>query len=452
LEEIFMKLIIQGGTPLCGSVRVSGAKNSSLVLMAASAISGEEVYLDNVPRIADVKTQIEIVRALGGQASWVDSNTLHLKWDRPLGSDIPYELAKKLRASNLFLGVMAARKEPIRIPLPGGCNIGSRPMDLHLKGLSMLGFDVSLEHGYIDARPKKLEGCRVYLDFPSVGATENIMMAAVGTPGTTVIENAAKEPEIVDLANFLNTMGGKVRGAGTDLIIIDGVDEFNGTRFSVIPDRIEAGTYMVAAGITGGEVTVENVIVKHLQPVIAKLCDVGLSVKANEDKITVKRTGGLTATDIKTLPYPGFPTDLQSPMMVLLAQAKGTSTIVENVFENRFQVADELKRMGAKIQVKGHAAIIEGGERLSGAQVKASDLRAGASLLLAGMAAQGETQICCAELITRGYEKVVGKFSSLGAQISGLSEEEDGLELRTSLVAPENENTTAENASSEMSR
>jgi UDP-N-acetylglucosamine 1-carboxyvinyltransferase len=447
-----MKLIIQGGTPLCGSVRVSGAKNSSLVLMAASAISGEEVYLDNVPRIADVKTQIEIVRALGGQASWVDSNTLHLKWDRPLGSDIPYELAKKLRASNLFLGVMAARKEPIRIPLPGGCNIGSRPMDLHLKGLSMLGFDVSLEHGYIDARPKKLEGCRVYLDFPSVGATENIMMAAVGTPGTTVIENAAKEPEIVDLANFLNAMGGKVRGAGTDLIIIDGVDEFNGTRFSVIPDRIEAGTYMVAAGITGGEVTVENVIVKHLQPVIAKLCDVGLSVKANEDKITVKRTGGLTATDIKTLPYPGFPTDLQSPMMVLLAQAKGTSTIVENVFENRFQVADELKRMGAKIQVKGHAAIIEGGERLSGAQVKASDLRAGASLLLAGMAAQGETQICCAELITRGYEKVVGKFSSLGAQISGLSEEEDGLELRTSLVAPENENTTAENASSEMSR
>jgi UDP-N-acetylglucosamine 1-carboxyvinyltransferase len=198
-----MKLIIQGGTPLCGSVRVSGAKNSSLVLMAASAISGEEVYLDNVPRIADVKTQIEIVRALGGQASWVDSNTLHLKWDRPLGSDIPYELAKKLRASNLFLGVMAARNEPIRIPLPGGCNIGSRPMDLHLKGLSMLGFDVSLEHGYIDARPKKLEGCRVYLDFPSVGATENIMMAAVGTPGTTVIENAAKEPEIVDLANTI---------------------------------------------------------------------------------------------------------------------------------------------------------------------------------------------------------------------------------------------------------
>jgi UDP-N-acetylglucosamine 1-carboxyvinyltransferase len=443
-----MKLIIQGGTPLRGRVRVSGAKNSSLVLMAASAISGEEVYLDNVPRIADVKTQIEIVRALGGQVSWVDSNTLHLKWDKHLGSDIPYDLAKKLRASNLFLGVMAARKEPIRIPLPGGCNIGSRPMDLHLKGLSVLGFDVSLEHGYIDARPGKLEGGRIYLDFPSVGASENIMMAAVGTPGTTVIENAAKEPEIVDLANFLNAMGGKVRGAGTDLIIIDGVDEFNGTRFSVIPDRIEAGTYMVAAGITGGEVTVENVIVKHLQPVIAKLCDVGLSVKANEDKITVKRTGGLTATDIKTLPYPGFPTDLQSPMMVLLAQAKGTSTIVENVFENRFQVADELKRMGAKIQVKGHAAIIEGGEMLSGAQVKASDLRAGASLLLAGMAAQGETQICCAELITRGYEKVVGKFSSLGARISGLSEEGDGLELRTSLVAPENENTTAESASS----
>lgn len=440
-----MKLIVQGGMPLHGRVRVSGAKNSSLVLIAASAISGGEVYLDNVPRIADVKTQIEIVRALGGQVSWVDSDTLHLKWDMPLHNDIPYNLAKKLRASNLFLGAMAARKEPIKIPLPGGCNIGSRPMDLHLKGLGMLGYNVNLDHGYIDARPGKLEGCCIYLDFPSVGATENIMMAAAGIPGTTVIENVAKEPEIVDLANFLNAMGAKVRGAGTDLIIVDGVEQFHGTRHGVIPDRIEAGTYMISAGITGGEVTVENVIVKHLQPVIAKLSDVGLSVEANEDKITVKRTGDLVATDIKTLPYPGFPTDLQSPMMVLLAQAKGTSTIVENVFENRFQVADELKRMGAKIQVKGQAAIIEGGERLSGAQVKAPDLRAGASLLLAGLAAQGETQICNAELITRGYEKVVGKFTLLGARISGLSEEGDGLELRTSLAAPDDEKATFEN-------
>ncbi len=429
-----MKLVVQGGTPLKGRVRISGAKNSSLVLIAASAISSGEVILDNVPRIADVKTQLEIVRTLGGQAVWEGKNTLRLKWPGRLNCEIPYSLAKKIRASNLFLGALAAKRGRVKIPLPGGCNIGSRPMDLHLKGLSMLGFDVSLEHGFIEAIPKNVEGCTIYLDFPSVGATENIMMAAAGAPGTTVIENAAKEPEIVDLANFLNAMGGKVRGAGTDVIRIDGTQEFQGTRFSVIPDRIEAGTYMIAAGVSGGEVTVENVIVKHLQPVIAKLQDVGLEVEANEDKITVRRVGELTATDIKTLPYPGFPTDLQSPMMVLLALAKGTSVIVENVFENRFQVADELKRMGAKIQVKGHSAVIEGVEHLSGAQVKASDLRAGASLLLAGFAAQGETEISAAELITRGYEAVVGKFSNMGAKIKVLTEEGDGLGICAGLT------------------
>ncbi len=432
-----MKLIVQGGRPLSGHVRIAGAKNSSLALIAASAISGEEVYLDNVPRIADVRTQIEIVRALGGEVAWEGSNTLHLKWHQELNLDIPYDLAKKIRASNLFLGAMAARGDTIKIPLPGGCNIGSRPMDLHMKGLSMLGYKVTLEHGCIEARPGKLKGCSIYLDFPSVGATENIMMAATGVPGTTVIENAAKEPEIVDLANFLNAMGCKVRGAGTDLIIVEGISNFQGTRFSVIPDRVEAGTYMIAAGITKGEITVENVIVKHLQPIIAKLQDMGLVVEPNEDKIYVQGKGEIFATDIKTLPYPGFPTDLQSPMMVLLALAKGTSMVVENVFENRFQVADELKRMGAKIQVKGHTAVIEGCETLSGAQVNTPDLRAGASLLLAGLAAQGETEISRAELITRGYERVVGKFNSLGARIKGLSEEGDGLDLRTSLVAPE---------------
>ncbi len=445
-----MKLVVQGGTPLKGRVRISGAKNSSLVLIAASAISSGEVILDNVPRIADVITQLEIVRTLGGQAIWEGRNTLRLKWPERLNCEIPYSLAKKIRASNLFLGALAAKRGGVKIPLPGGCNIGSRPMDLHLKGLSMLGFDVSLEHGFIEAIPKKVEGCSIYLDFPSVGATENIMMAAAGAPGTTVIENAAKEPEIVDLANFLNAMGVKVRGAGTDVIRIDGTQEFQGTRFSVIPDRIEAGTYMIAAGVSGGEVTVENVIVKHLQPVIAKLQDVGLEVEANEDKITVRRVGDLTATDIKTLPYPGFPTDLQSPMMVLLALAKGTSVIVENVFENRFQVADELKRMGAKIQVKGHSAVIEGVDHLSGAQVKASDLRAGASLLLAGFAAQGETEISAAELITRGYETVVGKFSAMGAKIKALAEEGDGLGICASLTGYEEDqgNDQTERASS----
>jgi UDP-N-acetylglucosamine 1-carboxyvinyltransferase len=443
-----MKLVVQGGTPLKGRVRVSGAKNSSLVLIAASAVSSGEVVLDNVPRIADVKTQLEIVRTLGGQASWEGRNTLRLKWPEHLDCEIPYSLAKKIRASNLFLGALAAKRGRVRIPLPGGCNIGSRPMDLHLKGLSMLGFDVCLEHGFIEAVPKNVEGCSIYLDFPSVGATENIMMAAAGAPGTTVIENAAKEPEIVDLANFLNAMGAKVRGAGTDLIRVDGIEEFNGIRFSVIPDRIEAGTYMIAAGVSGGEITVENVIVKHLQPVIAKLQDVGLEVDANEDQITVKRVGELSATDIKTLPYPGFPTDLQSPMMVLLALAKGTSVVVENVFENRFQVADELKRMGAKIQVKGHTAVIEGVDSLSGAHVRASDLRAGASLLLAGFAAQGETEISGAELITRGYETVVGKFSSMGAKIGALTEDGDGLATFAGIIAPEDNNNQTGCASS----
>ena len=437
-----MKLVVQGSTSLCGRVRVSGAKNSALVLIAASAVSGDEIILDNVPRIADVITQLEIVRALGGQASWEGRNTLRLKWPEYPDCDIPYNLAKKIRASNLFLGAFAAKKGRVRIPLPGGCNIGSRPMDLHLKGLSMLGFDVCLEHGYIEARPGAVEGNQIYLDFPSVGATENIMMAAAGTPGTTVIENAAKEPEIVDLANFLNVLGGRVRGAGTDLIKVDGVEEFKGSRYSVIPDRIEAGTYMIGAGITGGEVTVENVIVKHLQPVIAKLQDVGLSVDVGEDQITVKKTREILPTDIKTLPYPGFPTDLQSPMMVLLSSARGTSMIIENVFENRFQVSDELKRMGAKIQAKGHTAVIEGGGVLSGTQVKASDLRAGAALLLAGLAARGETEVSCAELITRGYEKVVSKFGALGAQISCVTEESDGVELCATLVAPDDRKNT----------
>lgn len=421
-----MKLVIKGGNLLCGRVRISGAKNSALVLIAASAISGGEVILDNVPRIADVVTQLEIVRSIGGKASWIGENTVLLDWSGPLDSEIPYNYAKKLRASNLFLGALAARQGKARIPLPGGCNIGSRPMDLHLKGFNMLGYDVSMERGFIEAKAGMVAGNCIYLDFPSVGATENIMMAAAGTPGTTVIENAAKEPEIVDLANFLNAIGGRVRGAGTDVIKIEGVTEFRDARHCVIPDRIEAGTYMIAAGIAGEEVTVENVIARHLQPVIAKLQDVGLVVDVDEDQITVRRKGIVGPTDVKTLPYPGFPTDLQSPMMVLLSRARGTSIIVENVFENRFQVADELKRMGAKIQVKGHTAVIEGVEQLYGTQVKASDLRAGAALLLAGLASWGETEITQAELIARGYEKVVQKFNNLGARIDVVFEDGDG--------------------------
>lgn len=417
-----MKLAVKGGSLLRGRVRISGAKNAALVLIAASAIARGEVLLDNVPRIADVETQLEIVKRIGGQVSWLGDNSLRISWSDAIDISLPYELAKKLRASNLFLGSLAARIGEAEIPLPGGCNIGSRPMDLHIKGLSQLGFDVSLEHGCIRARARALHGNRIYLDFPSVGATENIMMAAVGIPGTTIIENAAKEPEIIDLASFLNGMGAKIRGVGTDIIKIEGVQELGGTNFSVIPDRIEAGTYMIAAGaVAGSEVTVENVIVAHLQPVIAKLQDIGLDVYAGEDSVTVSRSGNLTATDVRTLPYPGFPTDLQSPMVSLLCLAEGTSVVVENVFENRFQIADELRRMGAHIKVKGHTAVVEGVKRLSGVQVRATDLRAGAALLIAGLAAEGETEIHQAELIARGYEKIVEKFSALGADIRSFS-------------------------------
>ncbi len=418
-----MKLAVQGGNTLRGSVRIGGAKNAALVLIAASAVIGGEVILDNVPRIADVETQLEIVRALGGQVEWLEQGRVLLDWPDQFEASVPYQLAKKLRASNLFLGALAARIGQARIPLPGGCDIGSRPMDLHLKGLSALGFEVKLEHGFIEAKARETRGNRIYLDFPSVGATENIMMAAVGVPGTTIVENAAKEPEIVDLASFLGGAGATIRGAGTDLIKIEGnripgaIDGGRGTRFSVIPDRIEAGTYMIAAAAVGTEVTIENVISRHLQPVIAKLRDVGLEVDVNEDSLTVRRSGPLLATDIKTLPYPGFPTDLQSLMMVLLCLARGTGVISENVFDNRFRVADELKRMGAQIRVKGHSAVVEGPARLLGAQVKATDLRAGAALIVAGLAAEGETEVCHSEVIERGYEKVCEKFRALGARI-----------------------------------
>jgi len=418
-----MKLVIQGGNILRGRVRIGGAKNAALVLIAASAIAGGEVILDNVPRIADVENQLEIVQALGGRAEWQDQGRVLLSWPDKLDVAVPYQLAKKLRASNLFLGALAARAGQARMPLPGGCDIGFRPMDLHVKGLSAMGFEMELEHGFISAKARELRGAQIYLDFPSVGATENIMMAAVGVPGTTIVENAAKEPEIVDLASFLGGLGATIRGAGTDLIKIEGAhrpgacDNGRGSRFSVIPDRIEAGTYMIAAAAVGDEVTIENVISRHLQPVIAKLQDVGLEVAVDEDSLTVRRSGPMQATDVKTLPYPGFPTDLQSPMMALLCLVQGTSVISENVFDNRFRVADELKRMGAQIRVKGHSAVIEGPSRLLGAQVKAPDLRAGAALIVAGLAGEGETEICHAELIERGYEKVAEKFGALGGRI-----------------------------------
>ncbi|QGU00654.1 UDP-N-acetylglucosamine 1-carboxyvinyltransferase [Candidatus Syntrophocurvum alkaliphilum] len=411
-------LIIEGSQPLYGSVRTSGAKNAALVLIIASIMAEGQTVLDNVPKIRDVEVVIKILNEIGIKAKWQDDGSLSIC--PPSGhvvSNTPYELSKMLRASNLFLGAFLGRQGEATISMPGGCDIGSRPMDLHLKGVQALGAKVEIEHGYIYAKRKQPIGASIYLDFPSVGATENIMMMAAKTPGLTIIENSAKEPEIVDLANFLNAMGAKIRGAGTDIIRIEGAEVLQAVRHQIIPDRIEAGTYMIAAAITGGEILVENVISTHLHPVMAKLQEAGAYVEENDSGILVKAGNKIKPVDIKTLPYPGFPTDMQSQMMALLCFAEGTSVIVENIFENRFQIVDELKRMGANIKLEGHTAVVEGPRRLNGAKVKATDLRAGAALILAGLVAEGKTEIENSTHIYRGYENIAGKLVSLGARI-----------------------------------
>jgi UDP-N-acetylglucosamine 1-carboxyvinyltransferase len=411
-------LVIEGGHPLIGQVTISGAKNAGLVLMAASIMADGETILDNVPRIRDVEVMIRILNDIGVRTDWNEDGSLSIC--PPQGgvkTHTSYELAKLLRASNLFLGAMLGRQGEAIISMPGGCDIGTRPMDLHIKGLQALGADLELEHGYIYAKVTKSNAARVYLDFPSVGATENIMMMAAKTPGQSIIENAAKEPEIVDLANFLNFMGAKVRGAGTDIIKIEGVNELKPGRYAIIPDRIEAGTYMIAAAISKGEVLVQNIIPNHLHPIVAKLQEAGAAVHETDQGIVVKAGDKILPVDIKTLPYPGFPTDMQSQMMALLSLAEGSSMIVENVFENRFQIVDELKRMGAKIKVEGHTSIIEGVESLYGARVKATDLRAGAALILGGLVAKGETVIENAGYIFRGYENIQEKLTALGARL-----------------------------------
>jgi len=411
-------MVIEGGHPLHGSVKISGAKNAGLVLIAASIMASGETILDNVPRICDTEVMVEILNEMGAQAHWNEDGSLSICPPRQeMNSQTPYEQSKKLRASNLFLGSLLARQGEAIVSLPGGCDIGSRPMDLHVKGMRALGAEVEIEHGYIYAKAAQTHGARVYLDFPSVGATENLMMIACKTPGGSIIENAAKEPEIVDLANFLNSMGAKIRGAGTDVIKIEGVSELKAGRYAIIPDRIEAGTYMIAAAISGGEILVENVIPTHLHPIIAKLQEIGAIVQETDQGILVKAGEKILRADIKTLPYPGFPTDMQSQMLPLLSLAEGTSVIVENVFENRFQIVEELKRMGANIKLEGHTAVVEGNTALYGARVKATDLRAGAALILAALAAQGETVIEEAIHIFRGYENITQKLTDLGAHI-----------------------------------
>jgi UDP-N-acetylglucosamine 1-carboxyvinyltransferase len=418
------KIIVQGGTRLKGRVKVHGAKNAVLPLIAASILASRgDIKITDVPLLEDVKTITQLLKRLGIQADLGDDQIV-INAEKVGSTEAPYELVRKMRASVLVMGPLLARKKHARIPLPGGCAIGSRPIDLHLKGLEAMGARFDIGQGYIEGTiDGRLHGATVYLDFPSVGATQNIMMAATLAEGRTVIENAACEPEIVDLANFLNAMGAKIRGAGTDEIRIDGVDILRGTEYTVIPDRIEAGTYMVAAAITRGEVFVEGAISDHLVPLIAKMREMGVHVLDGENGIHVRADGELKPVDVKTLPYPGFPTDMQSQMMALLLTANGNSMLTETVFENRFMHVEEFKRMGAQIKIDRRTALIEGGKPLSGAQVKATDLRAGAALILAGLAAEGVTEVTELHHVDRGYVDIVGKLRGLGAKIERVSEE-----------------------------
>lgn len=415
------KIVVRGGKRLKGRVKVHGAKNAVLPIIAASILAsrGEHV-IDEIPLLEDVKTITALLQSLGVSAELAE-DSIRICAEKVTQTEAPYELVRKMRASFLVMGPLLARKKHARIPLPGGCAIGSRPIDQHLKGLEAMGAVFEIGKGFIEGRvPDRLRGARIYLDVASVGATENIMMAATLAKGRTVIENAAREPEIVDLANFLNAMGAKVRGAGTGTIRIEGVDLLRGTSYTVIPDRIEAGTYMVAAAVTRGEVFVEGAISDHLGPVIAKMREMGIHVMEGENGVLVRATGDLRPVDVKTLPYPGFPTDMQAQFMALLLTVKGNSVITETVFENRFMHVEEFKRMGAHIKIDARTAVIEGGHPLSGAQVKATDLRAGAALVLAGLAAEGETEVTELHHIDRGYVQLVEKLRALGADIKRL--------------------------------
>lgn len=421
------RLVIRGGNPLTGTVKISGAKNAVLPVIAATLLGTTPSTLEEIPDLEDVRTFGQVLHRLGVTVEHdKDNQVLHIDSTKITSCDAPYDLVRKMRASFLIMGPLLARCGYAKISLPGGCAIGTRPIDLHLKGFEAMGAEIEIGHGYIEARaPQGLKGARIYLDFPSVGATENIMMAASMAEGQTILENPAHEPEIVDLANYLNAMGAKIRGAGTNIIKIEGVKELRGTTHAVIPDRIEAGTYMVAAAMTNGDVYVENALPEHLKPVIAKLKEAGATIEEDINGIRVKGNGPLKAIDVKTLPYPGFPTDMQAQFMALMTMTKGTSVVTETVFENRFMHVDELKRMGANIKIDGRSAVVEGVEQLTGCPVKATDLRAGAALVLAGLVAEGVTEVGYLHHIDRGYDGLVAKLCKLGADIQRVGKPED---------------------------
>lgn len=419
------KIIVRGGQRLSGNVRVSGAKNAVLPILAATLLAKEgESVISDVPFLDDVITIQQVLSALGGKLTY-ENETMRISAQQLTSFEAPYELVRKMRASFLVMGPLLARLGCARISLPGGCAIGTRPIDQHLKGFEAMGAEIILGQGYIEARTDgRLKGAKIYLDVASVGATENIMMAASLAQGTTIIENAAKEPEIVDLANYLNAMGAVVRGAGTGLIRIEGVEQLSGVAHTVIPDRVEAGTYMIAAAITGGDVHIEGAIADHLAPVISKMQEMGVEITETDNGIQVNASRKLRAVDVKTLPYPGFPTDMQSQMMALLMVSEGTSIVTETVFENRYMHVEEFQRMSGQIKVEGRTAIISGGFPLSGAKVRATDLRAGAALVCAALFADGETEITGIHHVDRGYVDITGKLASLGADIMRIDQPE----------------------------
>lgn len=413
-------LIINSNGPLKGEVNISGAKNSALPILAACVLGTEEIILDGVPELKDVEIMVEVLKHLGSKVEYLDQNTLKINSAGINTSETPYELMDKMRASFVVMGPLLSRFHAAYTKAPGGCNIGSRPIDLHLKGFEALGAVNTVNNDEIAIVAKDgLVGTEIYLDFPSVGATQNIIMAACLAEGKTTLENAAKEPEIVDLASFLSKMGANIKGAGTSTIVIDGVEKLTGTRHTIIPDRIEAATYMTAAAMTRGEVLINNVIGSHIRPVIAKLVEMGVDVEEieDEDKIIVKAPHRLKSTNIQTLPYPGFPTDAQAQFMALMTVCEGESRIQETVFENRFMHVEELMKMGAVIATSGNRATIAGVEKLHGADVKATDLRAGAALVMAGLVAKGTTRVFDIFHIDRGYSNLVEKLTKLGADI-----------------------------------
>jgi UDP-N-acetylglucosamine 1-carboxyvinyltransferase len=415
------RILLQGGKRLSGEIAVSGSKNAALPILISSLLTAQPCTYQGVPHLADIRTTLKLLSGLGDKSDnqrWLaGGDDLTLQADRIGKFEAPYELVKTMRASFLVLGPLLARFGQARVSTPGGCAIGARPIDIHLKGLEALGATIEQTHGYMEATAEKLRGAKIYLDFPSVGATENLMMAATLAEGTTIIENAAKEPEIDDLAKALNGMGAKVQGAGSDIIQIDGVESLHGVTHRIIPDRIEAGSFVIAAAITGGDVLVKGARADHLEAFLIKLREAGVVFSADDQGIRVQRNGGIKSVDVKTLPYPGFPTDLQAQMMALMAIADGVSVITETIFENRFMHAQELDRMGADIKLEGNRAVVRGVRELSGAPVMASDLRASMALILAGLVASGTTEVSRVYHLDRGYERIESKLSYLGAQI-----------------------------------